>query len=106
ACSGIHTFADYTGNRRRGRDYNGEIYFLRKCRDIRMTANAKNFGAMRIDGVNPARKLSGSEMKQDGAPDAAFAIGGADHSYRVGPKERIEGVPGSHFMSTLDLSNA
>ncbi len=98
ACSRIHTLADYTGNSWRGCNHNGQVYFLWNSGDIRMTANANDFGAMRIDSVKLAGELSACEIGQNGAPDTSIAISRTDQSYRVGPKEVIERGPGGHFF--------
>ena len=67
--------------------------------------NAQNFGVGRIDRIDLAEKLSRGEIGQNRTPDAALAIGGADHGNRFRPERNTEAQHGQSFCSHSLISS-
>ena len=92
ADTGLATFVNYAGNCGSGRDDYGEIDFAGNFADGGECLQAENFGALGIDGNDLAFEVAIGEIGENGAADAAFAIGGADDGDARGLEDGVEGA--------------
>ena len=63
-----------------------------RIRERRIGGNAQYLAPVRIHTAERAGKTAFDEILDDGAPDAALAFGGADHSDRLGPENDVERI--------------